>query len=576
MRHIKKIEEVFLATPKGYLTEILLGGFCLQLLALSVPVFVHVIFDKVIVHSSYNTLHVVAVGMVLAALFEGVLLYFFSRHVHYLFEHLAMEMGRPTLRHLLRLPLRYFDTHPKGEIARCMRDVNDIRNFVSAASVTTLTDVIFIAAILVLMAFYSLPLALTVAVCIPILVSFSFLMGPGITKANKSQLQLHNRFEALFTEGLNNMQTIKTHALELRWQEKWVAAYERVVQAVVKLKLSASFESSLTRMLQRILMLVVLWVGAAQVLSNELSYGQLIVCYMLALIVLATCAKIFEIWGRFKAVQEARKSLDAMLNIEEEPFDQASAGACPGTGPLELKNVFYRYSSDAAHVLTDINARIERRMFVGLVGESGSGKSTLAKLLQRHYTPSEGSISLGLVDLRSIELGALRQHVLLVMQDAAVFQDTIASNLRYGAPQASLEDIAQAARLACADEFIRRLPKGYDTVLDERGAGLSSGQRQRIALARAIVQKPGILILDEATNALDTHTERTVLENLRREFADRILIVITHRPHTLQDADQILFIQQGQATRFVPPYPAALFSTTPAAHAAAQGAGAAA
>lgn len=573
MRHIKKIEEVFLAAPRAYLAEILLGGFCLQLLALSVPIFVHVIFDKVIVHTSYNTLHVVAVGMVLAALFEGVLLYFFSRHVHYLFEHLAMEMGRPTLHHLLRLPLRYFDTHPKGEIARCIRDVNDIRNFVSAASVTTLTDVIFIGAILVLMAFYSIPLALTVGACIPILVSFSFLMGPGIKKESKSQLQLHTRFEALFMEGLNNMQTIKTHALEPRWQEKWIAAYEHVVQAVVKFKISSSFESSLTRMLQRILMLVVLWIGAAQVLSNQLSYGQLIVCYMLALIVLATCAKIFEIWGRFQAVQEARKSLDAMLGMEEEPFDSPQASPCPDAGPLVLQDVFYRYNSEAAYVLKNISARIERRMFVGIAGESGSGKSTLAKLLQRHYAPSEGSISLGPVDLRSIELSALRQHVLLVMQDAAMFQDTIASNLRYGASQASVEDITRAARLAGADEFIRRLPKAYETVLDERGAGLSSGQRQRIALARAIVQKPGILILDEATNALDTHTEKMVLENLRQEFADRILIVITHRPHTIQDADQIILIHQGQATQLMQPYPAALFSTAPAPQTAAQDTG---
>ncbi len=557
--HINKIADIFLSIPKGVLAEILVGGFCLQILALSVPIFLHVIFDKVIVHTSYNTLNVVATGMVLTTFFEGVLLYFFSRHVHYLFAHISTALGAPVMEHLLRLPLQYFDSRPKGEIAKYIRDIGDIRIFFSAASVTALTDAVFIVVILILMAFYSLALSLTVATSIPVLVVFSIFMNPTVKQAHKEQSLQYTKFDALVSEGLGNMQTIKTHAMEKKWLEKWLTAYDHFVTSALDMKLNASYESAILRMIQRIIMLAVLWIGAAQVLSNDLSYGQLIVCYMFALIVLVTSGKIFEMWILFQTVQEARRSLDDLLAVEPEQANPVKTAFMERQSPIVINDIAYQYPGSDADILRNVTIRIEPRSFVGMIGSSGSGKSTLAKLLQRHASPTRGGIFLGDANLEKLDICQLRQHIRLVMQDATLFQDTIANNLRYGAKSATDEEIVAAARLTCAHAFIQDLPNDYDTILDERAARLSSGQRQRIALARAILQRPDILILDEATNALDTTTEKTVLQNLRGEFKDRIFIVITHRPHTLQDADQILIVERGRVQQMVKPYPSEIF-----------------
>jgi subfamily B ATP-binding cassette protein HlyB/CyaB len=552
-QQMKKITDVFKSTPRNLILEIALGGICLQILALSVPLFLRVIFDKVIVHSSYSTLHVIGTGMIIAALFEAVLLFAFTRHIHFLFVQVAGGLGLPIMKKLMSLPQQFFDEHSKGEIAKYFRDISDIRTFFSAASVSTLIDSLFIVVVLVLMLFYSVSLALIAATSMPIFVILSVLMRPSVTGNQKHQSMCQTKFDTLVTEALTNMQTIKTHAFEPKWIEKWSAVYKNYVHAALKMKLSASFEHALVRMVQRVIMLIVLWVGAAQVVANELSYGQLIVSYMFAQIVMISAGKVFETWLHFQNVLEAKNSLDDLLLKESEQVEAASCTLDRHSG-LSIQNVSHRFQKSTGDVLKNVNIEIPIPSFTGIIGQSGSGKSTLVKLLQRHATATKGKIEYGGVDIDLLDIAELRRHILLVMQDAALFHDTILSNLMYGAENTSLEEVMRVSKLMCADDFIQKLPNGYNTVLDERAARISSGQRQRIVLARAILQSPQILVIDEATNALDSETELIVLKNLRNEFSDKILIVITHRPRTLVDADQIIQIVHGHVTRMTQPY----------------------
>lgn len=563
-----KLPSIFSAAPKGVIAEIVLGGFCLEVLALSVPIFTQVIFDKVIVHSSYSTLNVIAAGMIVVVLFEGLLVFLYSRHIHYLSARVDDFLMRPVMTQLLSLPLHYFDARPKGEIAAHVRDIADIRHFLAASSVSAVIDALFIVVILILMAFYSLTLALTVAACVPILAALSVVMRPSVRRQYKELSERQARFESLITEGLSNIHTIKTSALESNWLAKWVAAHRNFVDSALTAKRSAAVEETVLRVIQRLVVLAVLWVGATLVLVSALSFGQLIACYMYSLRVLGPSGRIFQVWIGLQRLQQAKRHLDDLLTAEPEQRTGAPRITLPEHHSILFRDVSFRYSPHGVEVLKSVSIEIPPGSFVGILGHSGSGKSTLARLIQRHYTPHMGAITLGDTDLRHIELAVLRQKIKLVLQDASVFQDTILNNLHSGDDSLSFEEVLTATRLVCAHDFIEALPSGYDTVLDERGAQFSSGQRQRLALARAVLQSPQVLVLDEATNALDAKTEQMVLANLRSALPDCTLIVITHRGHTLREADQILVVEAGQVHRRIQPYPAELFSAhgTPQLH----------
>lgn len=535
--------------------EILLSGFCLEILALTVPLFTQVIFDKVIVHNSFSTLHVVSFGMLLVAIFEGILAYFYSRHIHYLSAQVDDFLTQPVITRLLQLPLRYFESRPKGEIATYVRDIAEIRQFLAAASVSAVIDAAFIVVILILLMFYSIPLALCVAVCIPILVLMSFLMRPSVLRNYKHLSDSQAKFESLVAEGLANISTIKTNALEAQWLRKWSGAHNNFVESALRAKSSAAFEDSFLRIIQRIIVLAVLWIGAGLVLDNSLSFGQLIACYMFGLRVLGPSGRIFQVWMGLQRMDEAKKHLEVLLSAEPEQLPSRATVPVPKHGSMVLENVSFRYSSASSEVLKNINIEIEEGSFVGVLGHSGCGKSTLAKLIQHHCSPNEGVVRIGDVDLRMMDITNIRQHIRLVTQDAALFQDTILGNLRSGVESISLESVISACKLVGAHNFIEAMPASYDTVLDEKGAQLSSGQKQRIALARAVLQSPHILILDEATNALDAATEQMVLRNLHREFENKVLIVITHRAQTIRDACQILVVEGAKVQSLKKPYP---------------------
>jgi ATP-binding cassette, subfamily B, bacterial HlyB/CyaB len=543
---VNRLYSILSAAPRAFLVEIILAALWVDVLTLALPIFAQLIFDKVIAHNSYSTLHVVASGVLVAALFEGVLVYVFSRHIHHLSATVDESLTRPAMRKLMGLPLTYFDSRSKGEIAEHIREIQTIRDFLSVSTITAVVDLAFMFLVLLLIASYSLLLAGVVAICIPVVVFLSFLMRPIVRQRQKELNDRRSEVEALMTEGLHNISTLKAMSMEHVFALKWVTAHEKFVNASLRAKKSAAAEDVVLRVLQRLIVLAVLWVGSTQVLSNVLTFGQLLACYMLSLRVLGPSMRIYQVAMGFIRIEDAKGHLD-ILSSETEESPSVGRTISYKDGPISFHGVSFQYLHDQPAVLNDVWLDIKQGAFVGIVGKSGSGKSTMSKMLQRHLHPTSGYITIASTDLRELELDELRKNVVLLTHDSAIFKGTVRENVLGRNQTATDKEIWFACELALAKEFVTELPNGLDSKLDERAAQLSSGQRQRISLARAVLSKPSVLILDEATNALDAETESLVLKNIHREFKDRTFIVVTHREHLLKEADLIIRVQNGCA-----------------------------
>lgn len=544
---MKRIASLLAATPRWFIFEIILGATCVDLLALAIPIFSQLIFDKVIIHNSYSTLHMVGLGVIVAVLFEGILTYVYSRHIHHLSASIDEHLTRPALRKLMQLPLTYFDARPKGQIAQELREIQTIREFLSASSVTAVVDLGFTLLVLALLWAYSSVLAGVVAVCIPVLALLSVALRPGVRDSVKNLNDRKGTFESLLAEGLQGITTLKTMSMESTWSAKWAAAHERYVEAGLRAKQSVALEETILRVLQRVIMLAVLWIGAAEVLANRLTFGQLLASYMFSLRVLTPSTRIFQVVMGVVRIQDAKKHLDDLAAEPVESIEPASAKGVFEAGPIHFSDVGFRYGVAGPLILSDVTLSLDHGAFIGIVGRSGSGKSTLARMLQRHLAPTSGHITVGRNDLRELDLCELRRNVVLLNHDATIFKGTVRENIIGRVDSAREKELWHACELVHAAEFVRELPNGLDSQLDERAMQLSSGQRQRIALARALLSRPAVLVLDEATNALDAETEASVLTNIRSHLPGMSLIVVTHRAHVLANAQRVIRVHDGRA-----------------------------
>jgi subfamily B ATP-binding cassette protein HlyB/CyaB len=534
------------SVPPAFIFEILLAAFCVDILTLAIPVFSQLILDKVVVHNSYNTLHVIGAGVVIAIVFESLLGFTLSRHIHYLSANVDDFLMRPAMRKLMALPLAYFDQRPKGEVMQDLREVHTIRNFLTTASITSVVDLVFMMLVLLLIAAYSPRLAVIVGMSVPLFALVSACLRPGVQRRYKTLNDRNGSFESVLAEGLEGIATLKMMAMEPLWATRLANAHDSYVKAGLEAKKTGILEDTLIRFVQRALTLAVLWAGAVEVLANRLTLGQLLACYMFALRVLVPSARIFQVITGLARIQDSKKRLDDLLVQAEEGNAPRSPGLAFQNGAIRFEGVNFRYDYGGPMVLSDISLRLEEGTSLGIVGASGSGKSTLARLLQRHLAPTAGHITIGDVDLRDFDLADLRRNIGLVQHDAAIFKGTVRENILGRREAAAESEVWDMCRLVEAEEFVLSLPQGLDTPLDERATQLSSGQRQRIALARALLAKPAVLLLDEATNGLDAETEALVLDKIRQGYPDLTLVVITHREYLLAHAERTMRISQGR------------------------------
>jgi ATP-binding cassette subfamily B protein len=532
----------------GVLLQVLIASVFVQLFALANPLITQVIIDKVIVQNSVDTLNILGILMLITAVFEALISGLRTLLFVDTTNRLDLKLGSEVIDHLLRLPLRYFEKRPVGELSTRVNELESIRQFLTGTALTVVLDAVFSVVYIVIMVFYSLWLTVIALATVPLFALLTYFVAPVMRQQTRLKAERNAATQAYLVEVMSGIQTVKAQNIELKARWQWQDRYARYVSAGFKTVLTSTTAASLSNFLNRFSGLLLLWVGTYLVLQGKLSLGQLIAFRIIAGYTTSPLLRLIQLWQNF---QETALSLERLSDIldtpqEVEAEDRRSIPMPAIAGTVQYENVSFRFSKSANLQLNHINLEIPAGSFVGVVGQSGAGKSTLTKVLHRLYDLESGQILIDGYDIHKVELYSLRQQIGMVLQDTLLFDTTVQENIALTHPDASQEDIIEAAKIAYAHDFIMGLPNGYNTRVGERGSALSGGQRQRIAIARTVLQNPRLLILDEATSALDLHSERQVCQNLMATFQDRTVFFITHRLPTIRNADVILMMDQGR------------------------------
>ncbi len=532
---------------KSVMREALFGSFFVQLFALITPIFFMIIIDKVFSHNNLSTLDVLVFAMVVVAVFDVIL----SGVRAYLMSHTTnrvdLELGSKLFKHMMRLPLSYYESRRSGDTIARMREVESIRHFLTGSTLTLLIDLLFLFVFLFVMFLFSKTLFMIVLVALPLFFLVSFLITPMMKDKLEDKHQKMAENQSFLVETLGGIETVKSAAVETQTQRE----YESRLSALAKCSFNSSNLSNLinqgTSLISKVLTIILLYVGAKLVIAGDLSVGQLIAFNMLTARVIQPIQRLAQIWQEFTSMKVSVKRVADILKAPVEPVMlKGKTQASEIVGEVVFQNVSFAYGQNDSEVLSDINLTINAGEVIGVVGSTGSGKTTLVKLIQRLYVPSKGKVLLDGANLSTVDGTWLRQQIGVVAQDFVLFNKTIRDNIVLGNNDISDEQVIATAKEVGVHEMIMSLSDGYDTVLQERGRGLSTGQRQGIALARALVTDPKILILDEATSALDYEAEQRFQHNFKQLCAGRTTFVVAHRLSTVRQVDRILTLEDGQ------------------------------
>jgi subfamily B ATP-binding cassette protein HlyB/CyaB len=528
------------------LTEVLIISFFLQIFALITPLFFQVIMDKVLVHRGLTTLDVLIIGMVTISIFEvimgGLRTYIFS-HTS---SRIDVELGSRVFKHMTSLPLKFFSTRKVGQTVARVRELENIRSFLTGSAVTVLLDVLFTVVFFIVMYFYSPKLTVIVLITVPLYIGLSVAITPVLRSRLNEKFQRGAENQAFLVESITGVETLKSLAVEPQAQRKWEEQLAGYVAAGLKANHIGNFGGQGAQLISKMMSAAILWIGSSSVINGDITVGQLIAFNMIAGRTSGPILRLAQMWQDFQQVRISIERLGDVLNSPAEPSTSANSVRLPDVnGHVKFEGITFRYSPQGKEILRNVNLDISAGQVVGVVGPSGSGKSTLTKLVQRMYVPESGRVLVDGVDLAMADPAWLRRQVGVVLQENYLFSRSIRDNIALSDPSLSLDEVIRASKLVGAHEFIMEMQHGYDSVLDERGGNLSGGQRQRVAMARSLVGNPRILILDEATSALDYESERIIQDNMKNICQGRTVFIIAHRLSTVRDADRIITIDRG-------------------------------
>jgi len=534
---------------RGLIGDVLAASFILQLFALATPLFFQVVIDKVLVHQGLTTLNVLVIGLIAIILFETML----GGLRSFLFTHTTsrvdVELGAKLYRHLLNLPLAYFESRRVGDTVARVRELETIREFLTSSAATLVIDLLFTFVFLAVMYFYSKMLLIIVLVAIALYALISGLLTPPLRARIDERFQRGAESQAFLVESVTAVQTLKASAVEPQMQRRWEKLLAGYVRSSFDANVLGIWGGQSIQAVNKISGAVVLFVGATLVIDGKLTVGELVAFNMLAGRVAEPVLRLSQLWQQFQEARVGVQRLGDILNTPQEASASGTRSSLPSLdGHIQFDDVVFRYRPGAREVLRRVNLDVRAGEVLGIVGPSGSGKSTLAKLVQRLYVPESGRILIDGVDLALIDPSWLRRQVGVVLQENILFNRTVRDNIAIADPGMAMEQVVKAAELAGAHEFILELTEGYDTQLEERGGNLSGGQRQRIAIARALAADPRMLIFDEATSALDAESEAVIQRNMGAMSKGRTVLIVAHRLSTLRHADRIITMEAGVVT----------------------------
>jgi subfamily B ATP-binding cassette protein HlyB/CyaB len=530
---------------RSLFSNVIAAALALHVLALAVPLFFQIVIDRVLVHLSISTLEVMGLGVGIAILFDAAMSWLRGYFLLHGSSKIDIRLARITFRHLLGLPIGFFEHALAGVITKHMQQATQIRDFITGKLFSTILDLPVLFVFLPILFIYNWSLALMVLFAAGLLAGIiGSLIGPFRRRLRRLYRAEAER-QSLLVETIHGMRTVKVLNLEPRRQNAWETASAQAVKLNVEVGKFSLSANVLSQLIEKSLSISIIIFGAFAVFRGRMSVGELVAFNMLAGRVVGP---ILQFVGLLNQFQEVLLSVDMLGEImNRAPETNLERGITARLrGEIALDGVRFRYPGSDRFVLDHISLRFPAGSMVGIVGRSGSGKTTLSALLQGLYAPSEGLVRIDGFNIRELDLTAYRNQIGVVTQDPFLFRGSVKDNIRIALPSASFEEVVQAARLAGANGFIDEMPQGYDTLLEENGVNLSGGQKQRLSIARALLRQPRILIFDEATSALDPESEAIIMRNLAHIARGRTTVLISHRLNTVAGADMIVVIDNGK------------------------------
>lgn len=529
------------------LRDVAIAALILGFMGLAPIMFWRLLSDKVIFYKAYNTFYVLCIAMFVVIMFEAAFSFLRQYLVQRLTARLDVKLSTYVFEKMLNLPIDYFEQNPVGLVSRDIREVFRIRGFLTGQLFGTILDSTTLFFFLPVMFFFSPIMTLMVLAFAGVIVTWLILMLPAYRKKSSATLAAEGAQGAFLIQSLNGIRTIKSLALDARQRHMWDVLVARVAKARLAEGMTGTAIQTVVRPLERLAVSAPYAFGVYIAVSSgdPVYVGALFAFLMLSQRVAGPLMQMAQLINQY---DEARTAVTIVGRLVNQPAEEGRSGhgvRAPLKGLVEFSGVTFKYKGAVSPALNNISFEIPLGTTLGVMGKSGSGKTTITRLLQRLHSDYGGLIKVDGIDVREYDVDHLRRNVGVVLQENFLFSGTIRENIAAAKPDATFDDIVRAARLAGAEEFIDKLPRGYETYVYEGSTNLSGGQRQRLAIARALIVNPPILILDEATSALDAESETIVNANISRIAQGRTLIIISHRLSSLTKADAILVLNRG-------------------------------
>ncbi len=536
-----------LLPQKKLLLHIFIASLVYTILGILGAFYFKELIDSVLPDGLRKTLMTLSIGVILLNVFKVVLSAIRSHLLLYLSQKLDIALLLGYYRHVLELPMNFFGTRRIGEIISRFNDAGNVRDAISGATLTIMIDTIMAVAGAVILCIQNVKLFVIAVIIVVLYVIIVLTFNKWYEKLNRKQMEDNSQLTSYMVESLNGIQTVKAYNAERKVKLETEIKFVKLLKSIFKLSWVSNMQSSLKIFVELVGGVIILWVGGVSVINGEMTIGALITFNSLLAYFLDPVKNLINLQPQMQTAVVASDRLGEILDLEAEKTEKESRKMAPLTlaGDIQIRNLDFRYGT-RRQVLSDINLTIKKGEKVAFVGESGSGKTTLSKLLLHLYSPEKGEILINGNNIEDIRLECLRERIAYIPQETFLFSGSIYDNLVLGMDDVDMDNVVEAAKLAQAHDFINELPLRYETRLEENGANLSGGQRQRLAIARAMLKKPDILILDEATSNLDSITERALDKTINEFSKEMTTIFIAHRLSTIKDCDRIFVMDKGK------------------------------
>lgn len=536
-----------LLPQKKLIIHIFIASLIYTILGILAAFYFKVLVDDILPNYLIKTLATLSIGIIVLNVFKILLNAFRTHLLLYLSQKLDIALLLGYYRHVLELPMNFFGTRKVGEIVSRFNDASKVRDAISGATLTIMIDTLMALAGAIILYMQNAQMFGIAIIMVILYLIIVVTFNKWYQRLNRKQMEDNAQLTSYLVESLNGIQTVKAYNAERKANRETEIKFVKLLKSIFDLSWVSNLQSSLKIFVELVGGVVILWVGSVCVIKGQITIGQLITFNSLLVYFLDPVKNLINLQPQMQTAVVAADRLGEILDLEAEKGENERKKLCPDSlsGDIVFKDISFRYGTRQL-VLEDINLTIKKGQKVAFVGESGSGKTTLSKLLLHLYKAESGNILINDNNIEDIQIEKLREKIAYISQETFLFSGSILDNLSLGLDYATMDDVIEATKSAQAHDFINELPLRYETRLEENGANLSGGQRQRLSIARAMLKKPDILIMDEATSNLDAITEKQLDKTISEYSENMTTIFIAHRLSTIKNCDQIFVMDKGR------------------------------